>query len=210
MSRNIHLEECKRAAKRFEADCVGFQMHVVKDDGLHRYLQFRAPAADRGLYWFDLITWPGSLCIDGDMGTYVFRRLGDMFSFFHRTATYGVNASYWAEKLQAPSGRDAVKEFHLDTAIESLQQELDRQLEDESITQEEYGAAFAELRSSFENHRSTAQAIDDLYGYSEITFEDPWEIGFSEYEFGFLWCLHAIVWGIEQYKASTLVRSGDE
>lgn len=49
------------------------------------------------------------LCYTGDMGTYVFQRLTDMFEFFRTDREYkkrnggklAVNLSYWGEKLQA-------------------------------------------------------------------------------------------------------------
>lgn len=64
----------------FLADVAAHQIHVLRDDGVHRHIRFKRP----GTYCmqFDLITWPGYLCYTGDMGTYVFNRLEDMFEFF--------------------------------------------------------------------------------------------------------------------------------
>ena len=69
---------------RFLGDVDWHVMTVLRDDGVHRHIRLKRP--DSGSYWFDLITWPGTLCIDGDCGTYVFRRLEDMFQFFRTVA----------------------------------------------------------------------------------------------------------------------------
>jgi len=57
------------------------KMNVLNDDGLYRHLRFKHP--ETFIAWFDLISWPGNLCIRGDMGCYVFARLEDMFQFFY-------------------------------------------------------------------------------------------------------------------------------
>lgn len=85
-------------------------MEVIRDDGLYRHIRFRHPGTM--CMHFDLITWPGYLCYCGDMGTYVFWRLDDMFAFFrtdrepaHRhNRKLGINPGYWSEKLRAVDG----------------------------------------------------------------------------------------------------------
>ena len=80
-------------------------MEVKKDDGLYRHLRF----SNNGdcIYRYDLITWPGNLVITGDMGSYHFARIEDMFHFFHsgtqakELQEYKINKGYWAEKLQS-------------------------------------------------------------------------------------------------------------
>jgi hypothetical protein len=102
-------------AERFAGDTAGHQMIVKHDDGLYRHLRFMhhhlcndavmRPGPSH--YWFDLVTWPGTLTINGDCGTFVFSRVTDMFEFFR--SKYGINPQYWAEKLQAPDPRGAKK-----------------------------------------------------------------------------------------------------
>ena len=86
-------------AERFGKDIAAHEMTVLHDDGLYRHLRFKAPAA--GFYWFDLITWPGSLTVNGDMGSFAFSRVDDMFTFFRHDR---INPGYWAEKIRAGSG----------------------------------------------------------------------------------------------------------
>ena len=88
--------------ERFLRDVAGHQMTVVRDDGIYRHLRFKKP--DTICMHFDLITWPGYLCYTGDMGTYVFTRLRDMFDFFRRTKSkdlFALDHHYWAEKVEA-------------------------------------------------------------------------------------------------------------
>ena len=75
----------------FLKDVAEHQMTVLRDDGVNRHVQFRRPGTI--CMGFELITWPGYLCYTGDMGTYVFRRLEDMFEFF-RTDRYIVDPNF--------------------------------------------------------------------------------------------------------------------
>ena len=73
------------------------EMTVLHDDGLYRHLRFTAMhlcndaewRTTNGFYWFDLATWPGTLTINGDCGTYTFSRTTDMFEFFR--SRYGIS-----------------------------------------------------------------------------------------------------------------------
>ena len=97
--------------EQFIKDVANHQMTVARNDGIYRHLKFRSTA--RGWnQWFDLITWPGVLTIHGDMGTWTFSRVEDMFTFFRsRDSELRINADYWAEKLQGGTngGRDRAK-----------------------------------------------------------------------------------------------------
>lgn len=92
-------------AARFAAETAQHQMTVLRDDGLYRHVRFMhvAPNPETGkperssFYWFDLLTWPGCLTINGDCGTYTFSRIEDMFEFFRGSR---INPMYWAEKVR--------------------------------------------------------------------------------------------------------------
>lgn len=94
--------------KDFQRDTANHSMRVLRDDGVYRHIRF----SDNGssVYRFDLLTWPGCLCYTGDMGTFVFQRLEDMFEFFRdgRERLEGeeprINRSYWSEKLIGVDG----------------------------------------------------------------------------------------------------------
>lgn len=82
---------------QFAKDVENHQMQVLVDDEVHRSLLFKQP--DTGNMYFRINTWPNHLCISGDMGTFVFSRLHDMFAFFRGDKE--PNLGYWSEKLEA-------------------------------------------------------------------------------------------------------------
>lgn len=104
---------------RFLGDVAMHAMHIDRNDGVNRHIRFRKPGCSA--YWFDLVTVPGILMINGDMGTYVFSRVHDMFEFFATDQKYArvgelrINPCYWSEKLLAVDstsrGRGDIYEF---------------------------------------------------------------------------------------------------
>lgn len=99
--------------EEFLRDVADHEMTVLREDGVHRHVRFKRPGT--GCYHFELITWPGQLCYTGDMGTFVFCRLNDMFDFFRRDRehyanhgrTLAINLGYWGEKLVAVDANGA-------------------------------------------------------------------------------------------------------
>jgi hypothetical protein len=84
----------KTPLERFQETISEHQLTVIHDDGLHRHMRCARPqSSDR---YFNITTWPGFLCISGDMGCYVFQRVTDMFQFF-RSDDLAINPGYWAE-----------------------------------------------------------------------------------------------------------------
>ncbi len=45
------------------------------------------------------------------------------------------------------------------------------------------------------------------FEHGDFKLSDTWEISGREYTFHFLWCLHAIVWAIQQYDAQSLEKT---
>jgi hypothetical protein len=190
-------------AEQFQRDVAHHQMKVLRDDGQYRHLLFNAP--NTGFYWFELVTWPNHLAITGDMGPgYVFTRTADMFQFF-RLHRAGINPGYWAEKLVADSG---VREF----SEEKFRQTV---LDYAAGYADEYPGLVAAVRSEvlwgddldFEDAARDNLANwvyrvptgDAEPAYKEFRFEDTpgWDL--HDYTHRFLWCCHAIRWGIQQY-----------
>ena len=86
----------QRMETSFPNDVVGLQMQVLRDDGVYRHINFRKP--DDSFAWFEIVTWPKLLVINGDMGSFMFWRIEDMFEFFRHDRP---NYDYWAEKVVA-------------------------------------------------------------------------------------------------------------
>lgn len=101
--------------EQFLRDVAAHAMKIVREDDVYRHIRFQRPGTM--CMHFDLVTWPGYLCYTGDMGTYVFTRVRDMFSFFRRSEKenlFGIDLHYWAEKIEAGDRRgrgNGVKEF---------------------------------------------------------------------------------------------------
>lgn len=195
------------------ADLARHEMHVIHDEGVHRHIRFKQPGS--GTYWFDLITWPGSMCIDGDCGTYVFRRLEDMFEFFRtdrRDGKLRINPGYWGEKLQAVARHGGYTEFDEERFDLAVKQHLVRWIRDNRIntTKEQRRDLWDSVMDSVIGADGDSggvrkqAAVYDFYhpingDVRSFSFQDFWENDVERYTFHFIWCCYAIAWGIERY-----------
>lgn len=160
-------------------------MAVELDNGVHRSLKFSRN--NSSVFYFRITTWPGHLCISGDMGTYVFARLEDMFQFF-RGDDLKINPGYWAEKLQSiscyGSKEGCVREFDPAATLENVRSALEGNGKAEEILEEVEECSEAE------------EVLRILDGYA---VSDAWDLISRTYTFHFLWCLYAIRWAISQF-----------
>jgi hypothetical protein len=209
----------------FLRDVAQHEMIVIHDDGVNRHIRFKQP--ESGCMHFDLITWPGYLCYTGDMGTYVFQRTTDMFSFFRKGGQLGsIDHSYWAEKVEA-ADREGVRKFSHKKFQDMIRSWVDDYAEsnlpdeDDADATAKHAAAYAELRAAVESEvtcaddnstrcydaavdfRHNGDAWQEFHGKdAEFEFSDVWD-GFDyatkEFTFRFMWCCYALVWGIEKY-----------
>lgn len=197
---------------RFLKDVVNHSMNVIRDDGLYRHISFTNNGSS--VYRFDLITWPGRLCIDGDCGTYVFTRITDMFEFFRMDRSdfnhsdkrkLNINAGYWGEKLQSIGTNAGYKEYSDELMRSVILEYVESYWEFE--TDEEEVAVRQQLQDEvldrFENDESHDYRLaGDFESEHGHVFEDLWDHSFQQYTFHYLWCLYAIVYGIQMYDAS--------
>ncbi|WP_050767215.1 hypothetical protein [Pseudarthrobacter chlorophenolicus] len=185
----------------FSADTAGHQMTVLLDQGTYRHLRFRRPTSSES--WFEIVTSPGLLTINGDMGTFTFSRLDDMFQFFRR-ADGGINDYYWHEKLLASDS--PAKPYSPDAFTRRVLEDAVGQLDDAEVEGEQRSEALAELQDSvLEWAEDEHEATSALAGFSHDLFDFADALGehdFTDYSFHFLWNLHAIVHGISQYDAA--------
>lgn len=195
---------------RFLNDVSRHAMTVIRDDGVHRHIRFKRP--ESGTYWFDLITWPGSLCIDGDCGTYVFRRLDDMFEFFRTDREYlerkgcqlAINPGYWGEKLQATANFGGFCEFSESKFAERVREAFDEAAEDQpdEAKRAECWEEIEERVLGAENEYEAHEALRD-FEFESFSFYETFEWDLTEYTFHFLWCCYAIAWGVKTYDEAT-------
>lgn len=193
----------------FLRDVSAHTMEVVRHDGVHRHLRFRR-GGESYTYGFDIITWPGTLCIHGDCGTYVFSRVTDMFEFF-RSGADRVNPSYWQEKVEAQDRHGGIKEWDENAFRQNVIQRFrdwwrDRgDFKDRRRCWDLVRADVLECADS--EHEAMAAAYDFSFtperGRRNFTFEDVGELAGERFTIRFLWNCHAIVWAIQQFDAST-------
>lgn len=195
---NYHPE----VLRRFNRDIEGHEMEVLLDQGLYRHLRFKKPGT--GMYYVDIITTPGQLTIRADMGTYVFSRLTDMFEFF--TGNGYVNAGYWGEKLLAIDKNSGYR-GHSEDVYRGwvIQNFWDRR---EFYEPDVAAQIWADIRDSlFDDYvdrtsKSECMGALDRFRSHDFRYHDTWDHDWSEYSFQYLWCCHAILWGIQQYNAA--------
>jgi hypothetical protein len=190
------------AARMFVMDASTTGMTVLHDDGLYRHLRFRRP--DTGLYWFELVTWPGSLCFHGDVGTWVFSRTTDMATFFGRPGQ-DINPGYWAEKVQAGETR----RYDEDQARAYVQDAFADHLEAHGLAwplaevRDLWAEIDRDVLSEIYDEHTFRSAVSSFYhqdGKRRFSFDQTdWDLrGFSAQ---FLWACFAVQWGVNQYRA---------
>ncbi|MEE9928558.1 hypothetical protein [Microvirgula aerodenitrificans] len=210
-----------QARKLFARDIATHRMQIIRDDGAYRHIHFRQQdgcSSD----WFDLVTWPGVLCINGDHGTFVFARLTDMFEFFRtdrRDDSGGpyINLGYWSEKLLASDGQggrcgrsgDSVEEWSFEIFAARINERVDEYIESHGLDEEQQ----ADLREQVQDEiLDVAESCGEECAMNEVhrfvfngnskVFPDFWETCCREYTHHFIWCCLAIAWGIQQYDES--------
>lgn len=177
------------------------KMTVLLDQGVYRHLVFKTPGDSNA--WFEIVTWPGSLTINGDYGTWTFARTTDMFDFFgHRT----INPGYWAEKILSEDRHGAHEAFSSEVFEAKVKEWFDRYDEWESEEQKEdcWNEILDHVLSQSDNaHAAYSAASDfehDSFDYkSDFNFDDFFEVDCNAYNFRYIWCLYAIVWAIDKY-----------
>lgn len=209
--------------ERFLRDVARHEMSIIRDDDLYRHIRFKRP--DSTSFYFDLITWPGHLCFTGDMGTNVFSRIEDMFSFFRTDReemrlrdgqTLAINPSYWGEKLLSESRFGGYREFDEKGFEQILKERIIQWIKDhrDSTSKDER----RELWDAFTNevlgadgdsggYRKQAAAYDFHHRIGTDRFGDPryfgfadcWEYDFKRYTFHYIWCCYALAWGVKKY-----------
>lgn len=209
-----HLTE-----QQFLADVAQHRMTVLLDQGVHRHIHFGAPGT--GNQHFTLTTFPDHLVFGGDMGTYVFSRLEDMFQFFRPRKPWQpgqelcVNLHYWEEKLEAVDNRGhaSAKEYVPEkfiAAVKQYRRRLMRSARDSGLDHEERAELWEDIdglvlqhahdgkeRATWAAHEFSFRVPDGDNEY--LMFEDFHETDVEEYTLHYRWACFAIVWGIAQY-----------
>jgi len=210
--------------ERFLRDVARHELIVIRDDGVNRHIRFKKP--DSSDMFFDLITWPGHLCYTGDMGTYVFMRLTEMFEFFRTDRAYnqsrgrklGINLGYWADKLIAVDGNrhggkpkafdeDKFKRVINEYRVQWMRDAKASNSLDKEGRRELWEAVEDEVIGVLDDGGDRAQYAAYDFHHTDPSdaqrrgwqFDDLFEHDFTEYTHSFLWCCYALAWGVEKY-----------
>ena len=201
-------------AESFLKDVKDHKMTVKNDNGVNRRIIYQNPKCQFN-QWFELVTWPGRLCYTGDMGTYVFARVEDMFTFFRRDKLE-VNSQYWSEKCLSESCfGEGIRQFSQDNYEDAIKYEFRYFIQNERkgalLGSRGDVAAFGErmrsiwlsINSDLFGAENEYDAMNSACMFEEDGFrmDDFWEHTITEYTYHFIWCLYAIVWGIQRYDA---------
>ncbi|WP_054686485.1 hypothetical protein [Microbacterium sp. No. 7] len=165
------------------AETEEHEMQILHEDGLYRHLRFQKPGT--GIYHWDIITWPGSLAIRGDIGEgFIFTRERDMLTWFDQNQAPGwIKPDYWAEKLDR--GARNVRVFSREKWAAWLRGDPQRYLPQSA-------------ESEVDSVEEAVTVLDDFniqWDYEDV---ESWK----DFDFHFLLACHAILWGAKRYHAA--------
>lgn len=177
---------------------------IELDQGVHRCLLLGRPGSSA--YHYRLVTYPGGLLINGDMGDYSFSRTRDMFGFFRDSEmTNKINPGYWHQKLRACEKTSPPKVFSEDkfkAAVNLDIEDWEVRLGDAEKIREEVHDGL--LSRGISHTQEAYEAVRDFEASDGNHFQD-FEADLRDWDHHFPWALRAIVWGIKQYD---LVKEG--
>lgn len=188
----------ERAAAMFATEVAKLEMTILVDQGLYRHLVFQRP--DTRLYWFEFVTWPGTLAVRGDLDGFMFTRMEDMFEFFRGSSWNGQpNLSYWAEKADDPERCQAYsEEVFRSEVLRDVHERRDERPPGlfKALDEELFSSWWVSLAAE-----EDARKALERFEHQGFEFCDTWEWNFHDYTWHFRRACHAIVWGIGQYDA---------
>jgi len=201
----VESKSYPKEAERFTKDTAEHILMIKHDHEIYRYLLIKKPGTS--FYWYEVLSWPGRLVINGDMGSFVFSRLEDMFEFFR--SGRDINPGYWAEKCVAGQTKEfseekfkrLVKE-HADDVLEGLpevaREGFVKAVKSELLDDQVYSNNEAHTLVSEFSH--VYMDLEHPLGAPKtVEFYDTWEWDFSDYTPHFLWCCFGIRRAIEMY-----------
>ena len=218
---SLNIDKIKKSLARFQEDTADHSMKIISDDGdVTRCIRF---CNGSSIFSYTLTTWPGYLCISGDMGTAVFCRTHDMFNFFGDGDQ--INPGYWGQKLEAASD---YKEFSADSLRESLRDWLKEVITDDYGFEVSTKELTRMVDRSLIDANSREEAMDILKGTeinptyylsnclkvedAGISLDDFIDVSngcfgdfesFEDYSTRYLWLCWAVAKGSRQYRSQS-------
>lgn len=205
----------QHARDNFQNDVKNHELEVISDDGkLHRHIRMKKP--DTSNMYYDIVTWSGYLCFTGDMGTFVFSRIHDMFEFFRDGRDYAsigdetanrepsINLNYWAEKLQAVDKDDGYEIYSPELFKKSVMESAIEFCEYENLLYEERLEFMADVEETVcsradDGEMNAHDAVSSFEYKGHQVFHDTFEWNFKEWSYRYVWACMAIVHAIQEY-----------
>lgn len=193
----------------FLKDVASHEMAIHQDHGVFRNIRFQKP--NTGHLYFDITTWPGFLCISGDMGCFVFTRLPDMFAFFRREPHEGkgkihINLGYWHEKVVAECRNGGCKEFDPAEFKRIVNKIIYSGGWPKSVRDDVKDEVLACVEDGEYASKNAAYGFSARHDGKIYDFQDFWEYGdCKRYTYRFTWACYAIAWAVQQYDANKAI-----
>lgn len=198
-------QEWNEFTERFAREVATHVMTIERNEGVDRRVTFRRPGTR--CMSFELVTWPGILAYTGDMGSFMFTRLHDMFEFFRlpeypgRLPIFG----YWEEKCIAADRHVGTRKFSPELFDQNVREWLTtyaKHLSRKSARDMWEQADDEVIGRDFDNEIDAYRAAVDFTFRGETPLQDFWEVSCWAHTYHFTWACHAIAWGIQQFDAA--------
>ena len=180
---------------------TGVKPQILLEKGVYRHILFKNESDFEG--WFEIMTSPEILTINGDMGCYTFKRheSNDMFNYFR---AYKPNLDKWHEKLIADSCFEPAKEFSFEAFEAWVNEAIDNFFYDSKLS----AGSLIDFKELMKNELKTVEengqaCYDFIYGFHD----EPTGFKFYTDDIGgswdtftpqFIYCLEAIIYAIKE------------
>lgn len=125
-----------------------------------------------------------------------------MFEFFRcKNQDLRINPGYWGEKILSISRFEGFEKFSEETFKDAVKNHFDYHFEDCEDEQKKTKCweAIEDEVLPYVSNEYEAYEYTGNFEFEDFRFEDFWEYSVKEYTAQYIWCLYAIVWGIQQY-----------
>jgi len=189
-------ESCTK--ERFLQDTKDHKLTILKDDGVFRHIVMSRGGS---VYQYEITTFPQHLCYTGDMGSFVFRRVEDMFKFF-RQDVLQINPGYWHEKCEAAERDGGAMRYSSELFEGAVKEYFDMYVVDTAESKKTQDEIWADIKRDifYGDDNSADLAFSRILQFESngFVFEDFYP-NVQEYSYRFIWCLYAVVYAIQQY-----------
>lgn len=189
---------------RFLKDTQEHRMTILQNEGVYRHIRVAKPGTIN--MSFNVTTFPGYLVFTGDMGSFTFSRLHDMFDFMDidwNRPVPTIDYSYWEEKAEAVYKHGGTKTYD----VERLRYSAVRAFREYEFLEGCRMDAWKCFREDVMEHLSGDDMRDDMERVmswrieGKYPFQDFYEYGsFETHNIRFRWACWAIAYTIMCFK----------